>query len=85
MTGTTLVVDGERRRIDLSDALRVVQQRDAVELVHRDDGTARREPLVHGLPRGWVMVAAHATSGVIDRILLSGGAVLQRRRDLAGR
>ena len=81
----TLVVDGERRRIDLSDAMRVVQQRDAVELVHRDDGTARREPLAHGLPRGWVMVAAHATGGVIDRILLSGGAVLQRRRDLAVR
>ena len=81
----TLMVDGERRRLEVNDTARVVQQRDVIDLVHRDDGNAQHETLVRGLPRGWVMLSAHATDGHVDRVLLSGGAVLQRRRDAAPR
>jgi hypothetical protein len=62
-----------------------VQQRDAIELVRREGGGSEREGLVRALPRGWVMLAAHATGGAVDRVLLAGGAVLHRRADVAAR
>lgn len=80
-----LEVDGERRRLDPSPRLRVVQQHDAIELVRREGGAAGREVLVRGLPRAWVMLAAHSTGGAVDRVLLAGGAVLHRRTELAAR
>lgn len=80
-----LVVDGERRHIDPGARLRLVQQRDAIELVRREGGGAEREAVVRGLPRAWVMLGAHATGGVVDRVLLAGGAVLHRRTELAAR
>lgn len=80
-----LVVDGERRHVDPSEGSRVTQQRDAIELARRAGGTSDREPLVRGLPRGWVMLGAHATTGVVDRVLLTGGAVLHRRGEMAAR
>ncbi len=80
-----LSVDGERRHVDPSARVRVTQQRDVIELVRREGGTADREPLVRGLPRGWVMLGAHATAGIVDRVLLTGGAVLHRRGEMAAR
>lgn len=80
-----LEVDGERRHVDPTARLRVLQQRDAVELVRREDGRSDREAIARGLPRGWVMLAAHATAGVVDRVLLTGGAVLRRRGEVAAR
>ena len=80
-----LAVDGERRHLDPGPRLRLVQQRDAIELLRRGGTGAEREPLVRALPRGWVMLAAHTTGAEVDRVLLSGGAVLHRRAELAAR
>lgn len=80
-----LVVDGERRHVDLAARLRLVQQRDAIELVRREGGGAEHESVVRGLPRAWVMLGAHTTGTVVDRVLLAGGAVLHRRANLAVR
>jgi hypothetical protein len=80
-----LVVDGERRHLDPGARLRLVQQRDGIELVRREGGGTEREALVRGLPRGWVMLGAHATGGAVDRVLLAGGAVLHRRAEIAAR
>ena len=81
----TLLVDGERRQVEPVAGLRLVQQRDAIELLRREGGVAGREPVVSGLPRGWALLGAHATGPVIDRVLLAGGAVLHRRADVATR
>lgn len=78
-----LAVDGERRHLDPGPRLRLVQQRDAIELLRRGGTGAEREPLVRALPRGWVMLAAHTTGAEVDRVLLAGGAVLHRRAELA--
>ena len=80
-----LEVDGERRRIDPTAGRRLVQQHDAIELVRREGAGAAREVLVRGLPRAWVMLAAHSTGAEVDRVLLAGGAVLHRRAELAAR
>ena len=81
----SLEVDGERRRIDPTPRLRLVQQHDAIELVRRGGVGAGREVIVRGLPRAWVMLAAHSTGAEVDRVLLAGGAVLHRRAELAAR
>jgi hypothetical protein len=76
-----LEVSGAQRWIDAAPGVRVSQTRDRIEVTSRVDGV-RRDEVVRGLPDGWEMLGARATRGVVDRVLLAGGAVL--RRDPAG-
>ena len=46
--------------------------------------SATRTTSVISVPRR-VMLGAHATTGVVDRVLLTGGAVLHRRGEMAAR
>jgi hypothetical protein len=64
---------GNRRSIVLGAAGAVVQEGGDVR-----SGANGHEPIASGLPAGYHLLAAHATRGRIDRVLLEGGAVLAR-------
>lgn len=74
----TLTVEGARRWLDVVPGVRVSQSGGRIEVVTRTGGAPQTEEVVRGLGAGWEMLAAHATNGAVDRVLLMGGAVLRR-------
>lgn len=70
--------EGALRWIDVAPGARVSQRGGTISWSVSDDGGVRADDVVRGLPDGWTMLAARATDGVPDRVLLSGGAVLKR-------
>ncbi len=75
----TLRVQGGVRRFDPSAAVRVLQQGDRITVATRGaDGGFVTAEVVRGLSAGYALLAAHATGGRVDRLLLSGGAVIAR-------
>jgi len=74
-----LQVQGGVRRFDPSASLRVLQQGDRITVATRGaDGGFATEEVVRGLSPGYALLAAHARDGRVDRLLLSGGAVIAR-------
>lgn len=66
------VESGSLRRMDPAAGVRVQQVADRVELVTRE-GTS---VIAQGLPRRFALLAAHATDGRVDRVLLTDGVTL---------
>jgi hypothetical protein len=81
----TLRLQGGARRYDLSEGVRVLQQADRITVATRGpDGVFVTEEVVRALSPGYSLLAAHATEGRVDRLLLSGGAVVARGLGGAG-
>ncbi|MBI5517202.1 MAG: hypothetical protein HY909_25710 [Deltaproteobacteria bacterium] len=75
----TLDVAGSQRRFEPSPGVRVSQQGDRILTAQRQEGPSE---VARGLPRGYELLAAHATGGAVDRVLLTGGVVLARATPL---
>lgn len=75
----TLEIVGSQRRFEPTPGAWVSQQGDRITLTltPTTGGTPHTTEIVRGLPRGYDLLAAHATNGAIDRVLLTGGAVLR--------
>ncbi len=70
----SLEVTGTQRRFSPAPGLRVAQEGDRI-LVRRGETDVE---ILRGLGPGYELLAAHATGGTVDRVLLSGGGVLAR-------
>jgi photosystem II stability/assembly factor-like uncharacterized protein len=71
----TLDVAGAQRRFEPAPGVRVSQQGDRIVGVGRSGGPTE---LARGVPPTYELLAAHATQGAVDRVLLTGGVVLAR-------
>ena len=71
-----LQVSGARRTLDPTPGQRVTQNGRAIEVGPPARG-ASAVTIVRDLPPAWDLLAAHATDGLVDRVLLAGGAVLR--------
>lgn len=69
-----LVANGALRRVDPVEGVRVQQQGDRVEVV---TGGAT-SVIAQGFPRRFELLAAHASGGAVDRVMLTDGVVLRR-------
>lgn len=67
-----VAIVGPRREIAVASGPSVVQRGSEVRLGDSP------EPLVTGLPTGYLLVAAHLGADGVDRVLLEGGAILAR-------
>jgi hypothetical protein len=67
---------GDRHVLSLGHGARVTQQGGRIAL-ERDGDDAE---IVHGLPPGYRLLAAHAAAGGPDRLLLEGGVMLARQQ-----
>lgn len=68
-------IHGTERSIALGSGVRIVQ-RDGTIVLHTPGSAA--VTVVQGLPPGYHILAVHAPGRTVDRILLEGGAILER-------